>query len=238
MDTTSNKRIVFITGDKGGVGKSFTARALVQYYIDHQIPFRAYDTDPVNPNLSQFYPDVTTSLNIEEEGALDTIRYDFDKHSLFVVDCAARSIRDLDLWFKEMNLFEQRTSLKLSFTFLFVVTPDKSCTFIMKDALERFGKVARYVVIKNMAKGNNFSLYDESKLRQAFLIEYGGQEILLPKLLERTVVNLDHYDLGFSAALNDNRIISPDRSRVFSFLSRAYAQFLSINNWLIPEEQS
>ena len=58
LDTSSqNKRIVFVTGDKGGVGKSFTSRAIVQYYLDLKQPFRGFDIDPVNPNLEQFYPD-------------------------------------------------------------------------------------------------------------------------------------------------------------------------------------
>lgn len=214
MTTPTNKRIVFITGDKGGVGKSFTARALVQYYLDHQIPFRAYDIDPVNPNLNQFYPEVTTAIDIQQTGALDKIRYDLDTHSLLLVDCAARSITDLDLWFTEMSLFEEKQNLKLALTFAFVITPDKSCTFIMKDALERFGKNARYFVVKNMAKGSNFSIYEESNLRKTFLLEYSGQEILLPKLLERTVVNLDHYDISFGKALNDNRVISSAIARM------------------------
>lgn len=238
MNPSSNKRIVFITGDKGGVGKSFTARTLVQYYIDKQIAFRAYDIDPGNPNLHQFYPEVTTVIDAKQPGALDTIRYDLDSHSLLVVDCAAGSIMDLDLWFSEMSLFEEKHNLKLSLTFVFIITPDKSCTFIMKDALERFGKNAQYVVVKNTARGSNFSIYDESNLRKSFLLEYSGQEILLPKLLERTVVNLDYHDIAFGTALNDIRVISPDRSRIYSFLSRTYAQFKTIHNWLVPEEES
>ena len=53
MKTTSSasisKRLVFVTGDKGGVGKSFTARTLVQHNLDTEQACHAYDIDPVNP---------------------------------------------------------------------------------------------------------------------------------------------------------------------------------------------
>ena len=37
--------INFIGGEKGGVGKSVTARALAQYFIDKGVPFTGFDTD-------------------------------------------------------------------------------------------------------------------------------------------------------------------------------------------------
>ena len=37
--------INFIGGEKGGVGKSVTARVLAQYYIDKGLAFTGFDTD-------------------------------------------------------------------------------------------------------------------------------------------------------------------------------------------------
>jgi len=233
---STQKRIVFITGDKGGVGKSFTARALVQFYLDENIPFHAYDIDPVNPNLYQFYPEVTTAIDLQEAGALDKLRNDLEVHSLLLVDCAARSISDLDHWFTDMSLFHQRKNLKLALTFAFVITPDKSCTAIMRDALDRFQQEASYFVVKNKGKGKNFSIYQDSELRKSFLNDYHGQEIFLPPLLERTVVHLDNHDIAFGPALSDSRVSMADRSRVFGFLDQTYGQFRTLHDWLIPEE--
>lgn len=232
----THKRIVFITGDKGGVGKSFTARAMVQYYLDQGIPFHAYDIDPVNPNLRQFYPEVTTAIDLQEAGALDQLRNDLEVHSLLLVDCAARSISDLGHWFTDMSLFQQRKNLKLSLTFAFIITPDKSCTVIMRDALDRFQKEANYFVVKNTGKGRNFSIYENSKLRESFLDEYHGKEIVLPPLLERTVVHLDNNDIAFGVAMQDPRVSAADRSRVFGFLEQTYEQFRTLPDWLIPED--
>jgi hypothetical protein len=219
------KRLVFVTGDKGGVGKSFTARTLVQRNLDMSQPCHAYDIDPVNPSLHQYYPENTIRLDLEEPGALDQIRNDLEFNSLLLVDCAARSLHELDVWFRELGLLRQRQDLRLAVTFVFVITPDKSCTAIMSEALDMFGHDADYLVVKNLKMGKDFSIYENSKLRKRLLEEYQGKEITLPPLLERTVVLLDRHDLGFNRALVDDRVTVADRSRVRGFLEQAYLEF-------------
>jgi len=236
MKTTSSssisKRLVFVTGDKGGVGKSFTARTLVQHNLDTEQACHAYDIDPVNPSLHQYYPENTIRLNLEEPGALDQIRNDLEFNSLLLVDCAARALHELDGWFRELGLFRQRQDLHLSITFVFVITPDKSCTAIMAEALEMFGHEADYLVVKNLKMGKDFSIYENSKLRKRLMEEYQGQEITLPPLLERTVVLLDRHDLGFNRALADDRVTVADRSRIRGFLDQAYAELDTVRERL------
>ena len=232
METNTNpvipKSLTFVTGEKGGVGKSFFARTLAQHKIDTKQAFRAFDIDPVNPNLHQFYPEHTTALDIDEEGSLDAIRDALDSHPQILVDCAARSIVELDAWFRDLGIIEEKKGLYLAITFIFVITPDKSCTAIINDALERFGYDAQYLVVKNLAKGKDFSIYDHSKLRERLLKEYDAKEIVLPRLLERTVVLLDRNDLDFGSAQSSPLTTSADRSRVTGYLNRVYAQFETV----------
>jgi len=227
-----SKRLIFITGDKGGVGKSFTARALVQHKLDTNQACHAYDIDPVNPSLHQYYPENTISLDLEEPGALDQIRNDLEYNQLLLIDCAARSLHELDIWFQELGLLRQRQSLRLGITFVFVITPDKSCTAIMSDALDLFGHEADYLVVQNLAMGRDFSIYENSKLRKRLLEEFHGKEITLPPLLERTVVLLDRHDIGFGAALTDSRVTVADRSRIRGFLDQVYAQLETVKERL------
>ena len=46
LETLTQSRIHLIGGEKGGVGKSMVARLLAQYFIDHEMPFVGFDTDP------------------------------------------------------------------------------------------------------------------------------------------------------------------------------------------------
>ena len=227
-----NKRLVFVTGDKGGVGKSFMARTLVQHNLDTNQTCHAYDIDPVNPSLHQYYPDNTVQLDLEESGALDQIRNDLEFNQLLLVDCAARSLHELDLWFRELGLLQQRRDLRLGITFVFVITPDKSCTAIMSEALDMFGHEADYVVVKNLAMGKDFSIYENSKLRMRLVEEFHGKEITLPPLLERTVVLLDRHDIGFGQALSDSRTTVADRSRVRGYLDKVYVQLETVKEQL------
>lgn len=51
----SRKRLVIVTGDKGGVGKSTFARGLVQTYLDKGQSFLGFDADSSNSQLLRFY---------------------------------------------------------------------------------------------------------------------------------------------------------------------------------------
>lgn len=230
--TIQNKRIIFVTGDKGGVGKSFAARALLQYYLDANLPCHAIDIDPVNPCLHQHYPNNTVQIDLTESGALDQIQEDLRYNPLILVDCAARSLHDLNAWLDELDIHKEQYGFHVSITFVFVITPDKSCTAIMSQALDMFGKQSSYLVIRNSAMGKDFSIYENSKLRKRLFEEFGGKEIVLPQLLERTVVFLGKNDLGFREAIDDGQARLADRSRVHGFLRKAYAQFDTVKEML------
>ena len=64
-------KVHFVGGEKGGVGKSMTARLLAQYYIDHELPFLGFDCDASHSTFSRFYNDFASTVVIGEEDSLD-----------------------------------------------------------------------------------------------------------------------------------------------------------------------
>ncbi len=50
--------IHFIDGEKGGVGKSFVARTMIQYGLDRNLPFVAVETDRSNPDVAGVYKEI------------------------------------------------------------------------------------------------------------------------------------------------------------------------------------
>ncbi len=224
--------MIFVTGDKGGVGKSFVARTLLQYHLDGNRACHAFDIDPVNANLYQFYPNNTVRIEVDEISSLDAIQDDMEYNSLILVDCAARSLQQLNAWFDAIVMMEARENLDFRFTFVFVITPDKSCTAIMANSIDTFSHKADYIVIKNSALGKDFSIYENSKLRKRFLEEFHGKELVLPTLLERTSLLLQRNDIGFRDAVYDKRATLSDRSRVHAYLRHAYAQFDTVKEIL------
>ena len=48
--------VILVGADKGGVGKTTVARALLDYFIAHNIPTRAFDTEAPKGTLSASIP--------------------------------------------------------------------------------------------------------------------------------------------------------------------------------------
>ncbi len=68
--------IHLIDGEKGGVGKSFVTRAMIQYGLDRNLPFVAVETDRSNPDVAAVYKDLCkfAIFSEDEKQADDTDR--------------------------------------------------------------------------------------------------------------------------------------------------------------------
>ncbi len=61
----------FIGGEKGGVGKSVTARVLAQYFIDKGQAFTGFDTDRSHTSFTRFYADYAAPVVVDTYEGLD-----------------------------------------------------------------------------------------------------------------------------------------------------------------------
>ena len=59
--------IHLIDGEKGGVGKSFVTRAMIQYCLDRSLPFVAVETDRSNPDVAGVYKDICKYAVLSED---------------------------------------------------------------------------------------------------------------------------------------------------------------------------
>ena len=69
----SNKRVVFTTGGKGGVGKTGVTLAIADWYQARQVPFLPLDLDTENKalgSLRHYFPD-TQKVDIHTDAGLD-----------------------------------------------------------------------------------------------------------------------------------------------------------------------
>jgi cellulose biosynthesis protein BcsQ len=84
-------------GEKGGVGKSVTARVLAQYFIDKGRPFTGFDTDRSHTSFTRFYADQASHIVVDKYEGLDLIANMFDEGTASVdrksaiVDLAAQT---------------------------------------------------------------------------------------------------------------------------------------------------
>ena len=56
--------VILVGADKGGVGKTTVSRALLDYFIAHNIPTRAFDTESPKGTLKRFHPEITEVVDM------------------------------------------------------------------------------------------------------------------------------------------------------------------------------
>lgn len=227
------KRIVFIHGDKGGVGKSTFARLLAAYYEDQKIPWHGFDTDNRNGHLYRFYPAQTTPLLLRETASIDQIAaaVDGDKSPL-LVDLGARSGDILEEWMQQISFFEMKKKAGFQVTMVFLLSAIKDSTALLKAVIEQCGDQVDYVIVKNLALSKTYSIYDASKTRIR-LKELKAVEIEMYELLAYTYEAVDSLNLSWADALVSTDLNSPQRSRVFGFLSRGYKEIEKAKDYLL-----
>ena len=177
--------IHFIGGEKGGVGKSLTARVLAQYFIDRQIPFIGFDTDRSHGALLRFYADYTSPVAMDRAEALDAIveaaAEQPDRRVL--VDLAAQTHDTLAQWMEEASLLAVAAEEGIQLHYWHVMDAGKDSADLLQKLLDRFGAGLRYVLVRNQVRGNDFSVLEQSG-QEARALELGATVVNLKKLSE------------------------------------------------------
>lgn len=225
------KQVLLITGDKGGVGKSFFSRLLTDYFKTKGVKFNAYDTDSTNSTLFRFYGDLTYQLNIEDTTELDELLTTISNaKGDLIVDCGARVLDRLVTWMDQVDFLSLQEELNFEVTLVFVLGPEKDCVQILRDVVDRFNANVQYVIVRNLGKGRSFGIYDGSQTRKRLVEELDATELDLPALFENTTLFLDKNNLGFTDALTSSNTSIADRQRIKKFRDEAFSSFRVFDN--------
>lgn len=194
--------IYFSSGDKGGVGKSLLANALINYsYIKNEKKIVVIDADTRNSDVfrlhNNYFPDKKYIHQIElssKDGWLDledtieTIYLENPNLDIdFVISLPAgiggTFISELEMFHKAMAKFNQKIVL-----FWTMDNGIDSINLLKKAFLACHAFIDHIVVIKNLYYGNDehFYLWNDSSLR-ILLLGLGATEAVMPGLHIRLV---------------------------------------------------
>lgn len=198
--------IAIFDGDKGGVGKSFAARAYIDLllnYANPPLPVCAIDCDPRNPDIFRTFSKKIKVIRAElsDEGGWSNL-YDYlcsdeVKNQNIAVSFPAGIGQHSDRWgalFKKS--LSQTNNEVLTF---WVLGKDIDSRNLLKTALEKGSLLPhRTVVILNdffneSSTSDVYNDWNNGSLRKDFL-ECGGREMVLPKLATRVVQMLEGTD--------------------------------------------
>ncbi len=228
-------RIVFVTGDKGGVGKTTVSRLLTSYLIEKEFPLILFDTDKTNATFKRYFGEKVNLLDLAKEGSLDGLVNEacsVGAGSNIIVDCAARSLDTILDWMDEVGFEQIVSEYNLEVVFLFVLGGDKDSLQILSDLredIESFNMDAKFLVVKNLGRSSDFSQFEQSKTYKK-LVEDGSSVLEIPFLLERTVFLIDKSNLPFSS-LKTSSLTVIDKQRALSFYRKCCDAFDGTSLW-------
>lgn len=222
--------INFIGGEKGGVGKSVTARLLAQYFIDRNRPFTGFDTDRSHNSFTRFYEGFASPVVVDSFEGLDAVVNSFEDNPFqsVIVDMAAQTLAPLSSWVKESDLFEVFRELKVAVNFWHVLDDGKDSTELLGTLIDTFGDDPNYIVVQNHGRGSDFALLLGSE-SLAKAVARNARIIALPRLHEGSMRKIDAHNLSFWKAANDrtgaHTLGILERQRVKTWLANVYAGF-------------
>ena len=222
-------RLHWVGGERGGVGKSVMARLLVQYCIDHQIPFSAFDTDRSHESLRRFYADFAQPVDVREFSELDRVIDALDsREGEVIVDLAAQTEDPLARWIEAGDVHALLPELGHVGISWYVIDDGKDSIRLLERHLERLDDPCRLVCVRNFGRGRDFDLFEDAKLGD-HIKSRGGLVIDLPALDPRAMHKIDALDKSFwGAVYNTDADTGPclnlmERRRARVFVTRAHA---------------
>lgn len=216
-----------IGGEKGGVGKSFTARLLAQYLIDSKQPFVGFDSDKSHATFSRFYSEFTSAVSTKELESLDEIIETAEQHPEFniILDLAAQTSEQINVWMDSCELTELMDELNYK-TYIWHVMDDSADALnLLQKTLAQFrNKNVQLVVVQNYGRGNSFKNFEQSPTYR-LAKEQGAKMVLLARLHENLTQKIDFGNLSFWAAAHSKQNMKiAERQRVKVWLKHSYAQ--------------
>lgn len=222
--------IHFIGGEKGGVGKSLTARVLAQYMIDKEIPFIGFDTDRSHGALMRFYAGYASPVVMDRQEALDVIIETAAEQPerRILVDLAAQTHEPLVRWMDDAGVVAMADEMGMTIHYWHVMDAGKDSVDLLQRLLDRFGTSLKYVLVRNQVRGNDFSVLEQSGQQQR-AVELGARVVTIKRLQDGVMQKIDAGSSSFWKAKNPQDPASGglglmDRQRVKMWLRDVYRE--------------
>jgi hypothetical protein len=194
-------KIHLVGGEKGGVGKSMLSRLLSQYFLDHGLPFAAFDTDRSHATLSRFYGEHAQPALVDRYEALDRIVESAVEQPgrRVLVDLAAQTHEPLVRWMDESGVLDMADLSGLGIYYWHVMDAGRDSVDLLARLLDGFGQRVRYVLVLNQLRGEDFGQLERSGLLDRAR-GLGATAITLKKLHDAVATKIDSRNCSFALA--------------------------------------
>jgi CobQ/CobB/MinD/ParA nucleotide binding domain len=196
------RRILWIGGSKGGVGKSMTTIAALDYLLAQGTKVLLVECDNANPDVLRAYQHVVacerTDLD-EADGWIHLVNLcDTHRDSTVVVNTAARNNVAVSRYGETLD--SSLDALEAELDVWWVINRQRDGLELLKEFMEAIPH-SRVHVVRNgyFGEERKFELYNSSKLR-VVIEARGGKSVTLPDLADRVADDIYTQRLSLCAA--------------------------------------
>jgi len=222
--------VVLIGADKGGVGKTTVARTLLDYFVDHQVPARAFDTEVPRGTLKRFHPQMTDVVDIDhvpdQMRIFDTVNSTDAAVSL--IDVRAGLLSPTLRALRNIGFIEAAKKGQITFVVFHILGPSIASLDEISETAAYLGD-AKYFMVKNFINNTHFFEWDEATHASYFKRVPDAVEITVPKLAEMATEQVELASVPF-ATFSANKKQGGDAA-AYSFVLRGYVRHWLSNVW-------
>ncbi|PSN15944.1 mobilization protein [filamentous cyanobacterium CCT1] len=225
----NGSRLHFVGGRKGGVGKSFFARVLVEYARSREVTFTIAECDRVNPDVARIYKsDIAIILAYFSEderkrSKADALFAEALKNPV-IANLPAQVHEAMLAWFVQDALYELAAKEGVSFCHWYVSNGGYDSVQLFYKTVADLGEWMVHVFVRNWGLCDDWSHVDQDPKFQALIEDYSIPVINLPKCsyLERNFIEAHQLTLSAAESHKDLTVVS--RQRVKHFLRQAFSE--------------
>ena len=233
--------ILWVSGGKGGVGKTTIARILVDLLSDKTDHIYGYDCDPINPQFKRFYgaeflpltsPDTKTA-----DIALETLaeRIETKAHEYIIIDSPAGEIDILGQLEERFAFISNLSQMGARLTRVLVMSNTLESVNLLEHAISSAkGLPVAHVAVRNLHFGgpHYFDAYNRSSVK-AELEKQGGMTVDFPELGAIASSSIDQNSLTYSEALEKaSGLPTMRRSMVYQWREQVRQEFAKAGHLL------
>jgi hypothetical protein len=223
-DKMAKPVVILVGADKGGVGKTTVTRALLDYFIAHNVPTRAFDTEAPKGTLSRFHPDITDVVDVSSTSDQMKIFDTLAATDVTVIDVRAGLLGTTLRMLRDIGFLETAKKNQISFAMFHILGPSiASLDEIAETAT--FMNDANYFLVKNFINNTTFFEWDPATYNSYFNKIKGAQEITVPKLNEMACEQVELASVSYVSFVANKGVGGVPAS--YSFVLRGY-----VRHWL------
>jgi hypothetical protein len=222
--------VIIVGADKGGVGKTTISRTLLDYFIAHQIPIRAFDTESPRGTLKRFHPEATEVVDMtliaDQMKIFDTLN-SVDA-SITLIDVRAGLMSPTLKALRDIGFIDAAKKGQITFAVFHILGPSIASLDEINETAAYLGD-AKYFMVKNFINNTHFFEWDEATHSSYFKQIKNAVEIVVPKLNEMATEQVELASVPYLTFIANKKQSGEPAS--YSFVLRGYVRHWLGNVW-------